>query len=130
MKLSEAMRLLEEDPTRKFEYLGDEKEWLLYANVGGLTGLVFYMLDCWDNNGELMTGTAFGSLHGNLTTSNNWQLVREPVTWQEAIQAWADGKVVYVENKAGGRVYRHGGEGEKMYLLQSEITSGAWYVED
>ena len=54
----------------------------------------------------------------------------QPVTWQEAIQAWADGKVVYVKNKAGGRVFRHGGEGETMYLLQSEIATGIWYVED
>ena len=60
------------------------------------------------------------------TNNNNWQLV----TWQEAIQAWANGKMVYVENKAGGRVYRYGGESEKMYLLTSEITTGTWYVED
>jgi hypothetical protein len=129
MKLYEAMKLLDEDSTRKFECQDRGKKWLLYTEVGTITGLVYYQLDCWDNNGELKTGTAFGSLHGNLTTSDNWQLVPQPVTWQEAIQAWADGKVVYVENEAGGRVYRSGGEGEKMYLLHSEITKGAWYVE-
>lgn len=60
----------------------------------------------------------------------NWQPARQPVPWQEAIEAWAKGKLVYVENKAGGRVYRQGGEGQRMYLLDSEITTGTWYVED
>ena len=130
MKLYEAMKLLDENPSWKFECQDRGRKWLLYTEVGAITGLVYYQLDCWDNNGELMTGTAFGSLHGNLTTSDNWKLVPQPVTWQEAIEAWADGKVVYVKNEAGGRVYRHGGEGEKMYLLQSEIATGTWYVED
>ena len=127
MKLWEAMKLLEEDPSRKFEYQDNRKKWLLYANVGGLTGLVFYQLDCWDNNGELMTGTAFGSLHGNLTTSNNWQLVREPVTWQEAIQAWSVGKRVKVSTIQRDYVFS---QIEKMEVSPMMIQDGIWYVED
>ena len=142
MKLWEAMKLLEEDPTMKFEYKDDRKKWLLYTDVGELNGLVFYMLDCWDNNGELMTGTAFGSLRGNLTTSNNWQLVREPVTWQEAIEAWVDGKKVVWEEDMDRRVFdRNKSWPIPKYqnrLLDQDgyavtvrmISGGKWYVED
>ena len=127
MKLWEAMELLDENPSLKFEYQDSRKKWILYANVGGLTGLVFYQLDCWDNNGELMTGTAFGSLHGNLTTSNNWQLVREPVTWQEAIQAWSVGKRVKVSTIQRDYVFS---QIEKMEVSPMMIQDGIWYVED
>ena len=142
MKLWEVMRLLEEDPSRKFEYQDSRKKWILYADVEGLTGLVFYMLDCWDNNGELMTGTAFGSLHGNLSTSNNWQLVQQPVTWQEAIQAWADCKKVVWEEDMDRRVFdRNKSWPIPKYqnrLLDQDgyavtvrmISGGKWYVED
>lgn len=127
MKLWEAMELLDENPSLKFEYQDNRKKWLLYANVGGLTGLVFYQLDCWDNNGELMTGTAFGSLHGNLTTSNNWQLVRQPVSWQEAIQAWSVGKRVKVSTIQRDYVFS---QIEKMEVSPMMIQDGIWYVED
>ena len=81
MKLWEAMKLLEEDPSRKFEYQDNRKRWLLYAEEASYDDLVFYRLDCWDSKGELRTGDVFGSLDGNLTTSDNWKLVRQPVTW-------------------------------------------------
>ena len=128
MKLWEAMKLLEEDPTMKFEYKDDRKKWLLYTDVGELNGLVFYMLDCWDNNGELMTGTVFGSLDGNLTTSDNWQLVREPVTWQEAIQAWVDGKEVSYSYKDGDIWFPF--EDPNTMLSVEKIKIAKWYVDD
>lgn len=129
MKLYQAMKLLDEDSTRKFECQDRGKKWLLYTEVGTITGLVYYQLDCWDNNGELKTGTAFGSLHGNLTTSDNWQLVRQPVSWQEAIQAWADGKKVSYSYK--GYDKRYGFEHPNAMLLTTEkIKHAEWYVED
>ena len=128
MKLWEAMELLDENPSLKFEYQDNRKKWLLYADVGGLTGLVFYQLDCWDNNGELMTGTAFGSLHGNLTTSDNWKLVKQPVTWQEAIQAWGTGKIVSVD--VGGCKFKFTHDDTIFGLSERMINLGTWYVED
>ena len=29
-----------------------------------------------------------------LNLNSDWQLVREPVSWQEALQAWIDGKTI------------------------------------
>ena len=128
MKLSKAMELLEEDPSLKFEYQDGGKKWLLYTEVGRLTDLVFYMLDCWDSDGELMTGTAFGSLHGNLTTSDNWQLVREPVTWQEAIQAWAEGKTISYSYLDDDISYDF--EYPNARMTVEKIKNAKWYVED
>ena len=142
MKLWEAMRLLEEDPSRKFEYQDVQKKWLLYADGGCYDDRVFYMLDCWDNKGELKTGYRVGSLHGNLSTLDNWKLVRQPVTWREAIQAWADGKKVAWEEDADRRVFDRNKSWPiskyQNHLLDQEgdavtvrmISGGKWYVED
>ena len=128
MKLYEAMELLDENPSWKFECQDRGRKWLLYARVGALTGLVFYNLDCWDSDGELMTGTAFGSLHGNLTTSDNWQLVRQPVSWQEAIEAWGAGEIVSVE--VGSCKFKLTHDDTIFGLSERMINLGTWYVED
>ena len=127
MKLLEAMRLLEEDPSRKFEHQDDQKKWLLYADAGCYDDRVFYMLDCWNNEGELITGNRGGSLHGNLSTLDNWQLVKQPVTWQEAIQAWADGKRVTL--KLDRCEHAFCGFSDQANTMRA-INSGTWYVED
>ena len=128
MKLWEVMRLLEEDPSRKFEYQDNQKKWLLYADAGCYDDRVFYMLDCWDNKGELKTGHRFGSLHGNLSTADNWQLVKQPVTWQEAIQAWADGKKVSYKYSYNEMMYAF--QDSNRMLSIEKIEDAVWYVED
>jgi hypothetical protein len=128
MKLWEVMKLLEENPTDVYEAKMNES-WRVRMTVkDGFGG--YYYFEVFNSKRLIDQSRGGGAFNGNVALSLDWQLVRQPVTWQEAIQAWADGKVVYVENKAGGRVYRCGGEGEKMYLLQSEVKNGTWYVED
>ena len=131
MRIWDAMELLDKDPSRKFEYQDDKKKWLLYAEEASYDDLVFYRLDCWDNKGELMTGTVFGGLDGNLTTSDNWQPVREPITWQEAIQAWADGKMVaYSYTDRADSHIRYLFEGSHTMMTTAKIKNAKWYVED
>ena len=128
MKLWEAMKLLDEDPSLKFEYKEERKKWLLYADVASYDDLVFYMLDCWDNYGEMITEHEAGSLHGNLTTSDNWQLVKQPITWQEAIQAWAEGKNIsysYLNDDI-----RYAFEDSNAMMTVEKIKEAEWYVED
>ena len=128
MKLWEAMKLLDEDPTKKFEYKNDRKKWVLYADEASYDDIVFYMLDCWDSKGELRTGDGFGSFYGNLTTSDNWQLVQQPVPWQEAIQAWADGKMVSYSYTDSDLRYCFGDSNAMM--RPEKIKNAKWYVED
>ena len=130
MKLWEVIKELTEDPTKKFEAkLLESKDLMAYMRVD--TGFSrYFKFEVFDGKRLIDQSLNGGAFNGNVALDLDWQLVRHPVTWQEAIQAWADGKVVYVKNKAGGRVFRHGGEGETMHLLQSEIATGIWYVED
>lgn len=68
------------------------------------------------------------------TTEDLVDEVKKPVTWQEAILAWAEGKTIIVENTCDKRKY----DGKKNFLIDEygnpmgswEITNGTWYVED
>lgn len=65
--------------------------------------------------------------------NTDWELLLQEVTWQEAIQAWADGKTVYFElNRT--KVYLQ----NNFYLRvlddlrpisKDEIFKGKWFVE-
>ena len=58
---------------------------------------------------------------------DDWQLVRQPVTWQEAIQAWACGSKVTVA--LSGDKYIFQGFTEPAFA-KHVMNEGAWYVED
>ncbi len=54
----------------------------------------------------------------------------QPVTWQEAIQAWAeDGKTVTVLTLFG-LGSREVKKSRGSSITEYEITKGTWYVED
>lgn len=128
MKLWEVMRLLEENPTDVYEARLNQA-WKVRMMVE--TGFSqYYKFEVFNGKKLIDQSRGNGAFNGNVALGLDWQPVRQPVPWHEAIQAWAKGKMVYVENKAGGRVYRQGGENQRMYLLDSEITTGTWYVED
>ena len=130
MKLWEVMSFLEENPTDVYEAQLNDWGGKARMTVKAGYGKYYYKFEVFDGDRLVDQSQPFGSFNDNVALDLDWKLVRQPVTWQEAIQAWADGKEVCVENKAGGRVYRHGGEGKEMHLLQSEITTGTWYAED
>ena len=53
----------------------------------------------------------------------------QPVTWQEAIQAWAEGKTVTVSTMLGfGSIEVKKSRGSS--ITEYEITKGVWYVGD
>ena len=53
----------------------------------------------------------------------------QPVTWQEAIQAWVDGKTVKVLTLFG-LGSREVKKSRGSSITEYEITNGVWYVED
>ena len=64
-----------------------------------------------------------------------WQLVRTPVTWQEAIQAWADGKAVkcIFKHQSGEFLFNafHAKSNPMSTPLSRDmIKAGVWFVED
>ena len=126
MKLWEVIKELTEDPTKKFESKLVSKDGTVCMRVD--TRLPrYFKFEVFNGKKLIDQSLGSGAFNGNVALGLDWQEVKQPVTWQEAIQAWADGKKVYVVNKAGGRVFRYGAE---MHLLQPEIATGKWYVED
>ena len=132
MKLWEVIKELTDDPTKKFERKDQWKHWVMRTDVvgGAISGGTYYfMLDC---HGEDIYGDA-GGFHGNLTNNeDDWHLVRQPVTWQEAIQAWEKGNKVTVEfDSVGGPVKRVKVPfSDTISVSRTEIIKGTWYVED
>lgn len=108
MKYKDLMEELAAHPERTYQ-LGD---WAAYMEDGAFT----------------LKNTRFGAKFES-TFDDEWQLVRQPVTWQEAIQAWADGRVVSVYVPEGFEsATRKKSTGS--VITKYEILKGRWYLED
>ena len=75
------------------------------------------------------TKSGYLSLAGYLRLDYDWQPIPQTVTWQEAIQAWVDGKTIRIKNRADGERFCRGGA-SLIHLTSDDIASCAWYVED
>ena len=86
MKTSEMIAMLEKNSGLRFKVKPYSDGELKYDEVCLINGAL-----CWGGNPSYPLRITIGEY--NL----NWQLVREPVPWQEAIQAVLDGKTVTCE---------------------------------
>ena len=59
---------------------------------------------------------------------DGWEIVRQPVTWQEAIQAWADGKKISYSYM--GYDKRFDFEDSNCTMSIEKIKNAEGYVED
>ena len=105
MKLWEVIKELTEDPKKKFEAkLLESKDLRAYMMV--VTGFSrYFKFEVFDGKRLIDQSLVGGGFNGNVALNLDWQLVRQPVTWQEAIQAWMDGKKVAWEEDADRRVF-------------------------
>jgi len=67
-----------------------------------------------------------------ISLNDEWEEVPQEVPWQEAIQAWVDGKKVYfidVNNKK--RIIRNCNLfiDDGVYVHREHLTEGKWYIE-
>lgn len=72
-----------------------------------------------------------------LFLDGEWKIIQEPVPWQEAIQAWLDGKnVYYYFNSVKQYLSKDISYLEvlsvfgKRGLSKDELKVGKWYIED
>ena len=119
MKLWEVIKELTEDPTKKFERR--DPAWV--ETIGCEDGFLVYTSEF---RGEVIE-------HGRITENadlndSDWQLVRQPVTWQEAVQEFAKGKKLIV--KFNNQEWTLDALVEVPKYLDVAITKGEWYVED
>ena len=117
MKLWEVLKELDENPNKRFKSVNYNQEEIIISMGTGCYDLPFRVLD----------------------SNRDWQEIKQPVTWQEAIEAWANGKTIkcvhYGENYAF--------EGRSVFLATDEhvepsnvepskkmILDGTWYIEE
>ena len=131
MKLWEVIKELTEDTTKKFVLNDGDRIYTLSAERGGVSN--FFMLSAINEEGVNISHLDSGQFDGNFATDeDDWQPVRQPVTWQEAIQAWADGKTIKCEHGQITFVYNPDDEffGNHSGVHKRLFTNGSWYVDD
>ena len=120
MKYWEIVKSLSENPSWSGAAAIDSIRYELYVDDSGTLQSATYYL-------KLGTkGTSIGKA-GNIDF-DGWEIVHQPVTWQEAIQAWAAGKIVSVE--IGGRKFELMHDDSVFGPSKRMINLGTWYVED
>ena len=128
MKLWQVMRLLDENPTDVYEAnLNDSWKYRLTAKTR-FSG--YYHFEVFNGKRLIDQSLASGGFNGNAAMDLDWQLVKQvvPVTWQAAIQAWADGKTVSYSYMDGD--IRFPFEDSNAMLRPEKIKNAKWYVED
>lgn len=127
MKLWNAMKLLDENQRDVYEAkmnYGFKVRMTVKQGSG-----VYYYFEVFKEERLVDPSLDSGAFNGNAALNLDWQLVRQPVTWQEAIEAWADGKEVsysYTDSDI-----RYGFEGSNARMMTVEkIKNAKWYVED
>ena len=131
MKLWEVLKALEENPEKVFKgNLSCGFKTLMRVRDG------YFDLKIFNLSGELIPQEKKGGVFNeNLRLSLDWQELKQPVSWQEAIEAWANGKTIGVTQKDIEKRFYEG----KDYLLrdqhgysvsEDEIAEGTWYIED
>ena len=124
MKFWEVLKALDENPEKVFESQrsgGRKARMTVEPEFSG-----FYKFEVFKGK-ELLAQSLGGAFNGNVALDFDWQLVRQPVSWQEAIQAWSVGKRVKVSTIQRDYVFS---QIEKMEVSPMMIQDGIWYVED
>lgn len=124
MKTWEIYQKIDENPK---EMLGKK-----FRQVGGMVRDCFWIGDIAEIT-QYHTLIGFGNLKyekiriTDLNGFEEWELVQEPVTWQEAMQAWAlEQKKVYYE--MDGHKYELDRWNARFH--PAAIVRGKWYIED
>ena len=125
MKLWEVLKELEENPKKVFEcnLISDFK-----AVMSTRDG--YFDLKIFNYYGELISQEIKGgAFNENIRINRDWQEVKQPVTWQEAIEAWAEGKKITCECEGVGTFFRPSNVSSACFTAKL-ITHGTWYIED
>jgi hypothetical protein len=65
----------------------------------------------------------------SVNMSAEWKIIQEPVSWQEAIQGWIDGKTVKIENEDGS-YYCFLKQDTFLCMNNTDFTNYNWYICD
>ena len=128
MKTSEVIEALERNPNKRFECnLFSGFKALMSTRDG------YFDLKIFNCYGELISQEKKGgAFNENIRVNKDWQEVKQPVTWQEAIEAWVNGNTISCEFNGHKSIYSQGYLGDQNTLapIKSEFKEGTWYIED
>ena len=125
MKTSEVIEALERNPWKRFECNLFSGFKALMSTRDGYFDLK--ILNC---NGELISQEKKGgAFNENIRVNKDWQEVKQPVTWQEAIEAWANGSSIKCECEGGVTFFKPPRQSSACFTAKL-ITHGTWYIED
>lgn len=125
MKLWEVMRLLEENPTDVYEARLNQA-WKVRMSVETVFG-GYYKFEAFNGKRLIDQSRGAGAFNGNVTLGLDWQLVPQPITLEEAIKAWANGKTISYSYM--GYDKRSLFDSNTMMSIE-KAENAEWYVED
>ena len=141
MKLWEVIKELTENPTKKFEAKLSPSGWTLRMSVDTRFSR-YFKFEVFCDKELIDESSDRGAFNGNVSLDDDWRPVKQPVTWQEAIQAWVDGKKVVWEEGTDRRVFDRNKSWPipkyQSHLLDQDgdavavrmVSGGKWYMED
>ena len=126
MKLWKVMKLLDENPTDVYE-ASLNYGFKVRMTVKQIGFGVYYYFEVF-NGKELVDQSLGGGFNENVALDLEWQLVRQTVTWQEAIEAWVDGNTISYSYM--GYDKRFPFEDSNTMMTIEKVKNAEWYVED
>jgi len=124
MKLWEVIKALEENSKKVFEVEGSPSHRIGFSDEGTLSWLNPYGED----NCDFSIATYDNNKYGSDNIHTDWQEVKQPVPWQEAIEAWKDGKTIYSYNPQNHNSYPK--DKQILTICSEEIANFEWYIEE
>jgi hypothetical protein len=126
MKLWEVMKALDENQNKVARAKLNGNGWDVEMRVEkGFSK--YFMFNVF--NGDRLIGQelAGGAFNGNVAIDLDWEIVKQPITWQEAIQAWGSGKSIRLKMLGWEQIFK---PENAVELNHARITDGTWYVEE
>lgn len=135
-QIEEVMKMLRKNPKLEFESKTANRIKVIYCNEG----YIFFKVYLEGESYPIKEEKGGGKFNGNVEINTKWTLVRQPVTWQEAIQARLDGKNTACENCKGcadadicvyAEKQKFLSRGSKVIgACEGQLRTGTWYIED
>jgi len=116
-KTWEIIKMLSENPNLRFKAMPYSEAKTFSDEVCLVNGVL-----CWGGNNAYPLQVAIGKY------DIDWQLVETPVTWQEALQAWAEEKTVICKFNDINEEYICLSNDYDTHLTRYQILYGQWFI--
>lgn len=124
MKTSEMIAMLEGNPKLRFR----RKSWRVLKKQAGVD--IDDSIGLWHPDGK----------HSGITLyikQDDWEIIQQPVTFAEAMKAFAEGKNVRAEGCPGNPCDSECCKGERLYragtrliICHNEMAHAKWFIEE